>query len=181
MKIEELNKLLKKPNLLKSRIRFYEKKKIVEIIPFDLAEINGHKEKSEHDLKFVSDNMNLGYFDWCITGCYYASYQIALSLIRAKGVYSKNHDATLCLLARDYFKDGITKEDIELINMFFLNYQDLLFYVQSKNKREEASYGTKYNFDKEDVEKLRKKTIEFIDKARKILQNTLETREKENP
>ncbi len=64
--------------------------------------------------------------------------------------------------------------------MFFLNYQDLLFYVHSKDKRGEASYGTKYNFDKGDVEMLRKKTIEFIDKARKILQNTLEIREKEN-
>ncbi|MDD5193913.1 MAG: HEPN domain-containing protein [Candidatus Nanoarchaeia archaeon] len=178
MKIEELNKLLAKPTLLNSRIGFYQKKKIIEKVPFDLAEINGHKEKSEHDLKFVSDNMNLGYFDWCITGCYYASYQIALSLIRAKGVYSKNHDATLCLLARDYFKEGITKEDIELINMFFLNYQDLLFYVQSKDKREEASYGTRYNFNKEEVEKLRIKTIQFIDKARAILNNTLEARKK---
>ena len=175
MKIKELNKLLAKPSLLNKRIEFYEKKKIIAKVPFDLAEIKGHMEKSEHDLKFVNDNMNLGYFDWCITGCYYASYQIALSLIRAKGFYSKNHDATLCLLGQDYFKEGITKEDIELINMFFLNYQDLLFYVQSKDKREQASYGTKYNFDKADVEKLRIKTIQFIDKARRILQNTLDT------
>lgn len=176
MKIEELNKLLAKPSLLNKRIDFYKKKKIISKVPFDLAEIKGHMEKSEHDLKFVNDNMDLGYLDWCITGCYYASYQIALSLIRAKGFYSKNHDATLCLLGQDYFKEGITKEDIELINMFFLNYQDLLFYVQSKDKREQASYGTKYNFDKGDVEKLRIKTIQFIDKARKILQNSLDTR-----
>ena len=176
MKIEELNNLLVDATLLNGKIEFYEKKKIITLVPFDLAEINGHLEKSEHDLKFVSDNMSLGYFDWCITGCYYASYQIALALIRAKGVYSKNHDATLCLLARDYYKEGITKEDIELINMFFLNYQDLLFYVQSKNRREEASYGIKYNFDKKDVEKLRLKTIEFIDKARRILQSTLNAR-----
>ncbi len=176
MKIEELNKLLTNSSLLKSRIGLYERKKIIEKVSFDLAEINGHLEKSEHDLKFVSDNMNLGYFDWCITGCYYASYQIALALIRAKEVYSKNHDATLCLLARDYYNEGITKEDIELINMFFLNYQDLLFYVQLKDKREEASYGIKYNFDKNDVEELRLKTIQFIDKARRILQNTIDAR-----
>jgi uncharacterized protein (UPF0332 family) len=174
MKINELNKLLTKSTLLNNRIKFYEKKKLIEKVPFDLNEINGHLKKSEHDLKFVSDNLKLEYFDWCITGCYYATYQIALALIRAKKFYSKNHDATLCILAREYYSSGITKEDIELINMFFLNYQDLLFYVSSKERREEASYGTKSNFDREEVEKLRAKTAQFIDKAKIILKNTLD-------
>lgn len=104
MKIEELNKLLAKPSLLKKRIEFYEKKKIIAKVPFDLAEIKGHMEKSEHDLKFVNDNMNLGYLDWCITGCYYASYQIALSLIRAKSFSSStplfcHSSVKFCLIA----------------------------------------------------------------------------------
>ena len=111
-----------------------------------MEEIKGHITKSEHNLKFILDNMKLGYYDWCITGCYYAIYQIALALIRARQVYSKNHDATLCLLARDYYKEGITQQDIELINLFFLDYQDLLIYVHTKDKREEASYSSKNNF-----------------------------------
>ena len=90
-------------------------------------------------------------------------------MIRAKEFYSKNHDATLCLLARDYYQSGITKEDIELINVFFLDYQDLLIYVHTKDRREEASYSSKYNFDKNKVEELRLKTIDFINKARGIL------------
>src|SRR3989344_3917827 len=173
MEIKVLRKLIANPLLLNKRIKFYESKKIIQKVPFDLEEIKGHISKSEHNLKFILDNMKLGYYDWCITGCYYAIYQIALALIRAKEVYSKNHDATLCLLARDYYQEGITKEDIELINIFFLDYQDLLIYVHTKDKREEASYSSKYNFDKTHVEELRLKTIEFINKARGILDNIL--------
>src|SRR3989338_10133050 len=169
MEIKVLRKLIANPAKLNKKINFYEKKKVIQKVLFDLDEIKGHISKSEHNLKFVLDNMKLGYHDWCITGCYYAIYQIALALIRAKQVYSKNHDATLCLLARDYYKEGITQQDIELINIFFLDYQDLLIYVHTKDKREEASYSSKYNFDKTHVEELRLKTIEFINKARGIL------------
>ena len=171
MEIKVLRKLIANPKLLDKRIGFYEKKKITQKVPFDEEEIKGHISKSEHNLKFVLDNMELKYYDWCITGCYYAIYQIALALIRAKKIYSKNHDATLCLLAKEYYKEGITKEDIELINIFFLDYQDLLIYVHTKDKREEASYSSKYNFDKNKVEELRLKTIDFINKARGILDN----------
>ena len=173
MEIKTLRKLTANQKLLSKKIAFYEKKRIIQKIPFDLEEIKGHITKSEHNLKFILDNMKLGYYDWCITGCYYAIYQIALALIRARQVYSKNHDATLCLLARDYYKEGITQQDIELINLFFLDYQDLLIYVHTKDKREEASYSSKYNFDKSNVEELRIKTIGFINKARGILDNTL--------
>ena len=173
MEIKVLRKLITNPLLLNKRIKFYESKKIIQKVPLDLEEIKGHISKSEHNLKFVLDNMKLEYYDQCITGCYYAIYQVALALIRAKEVYSKNHDATLCLLARDYYQSGITKEDIELINVFFLDYQDLLIYVHTKDRREEASYSSKYNFDKNKVEELRLKTIDFINKARGILDSQI--------
>ncbi len=98
MEIKVLRRLIENPELLGKRIDFYEKKKIIQKVPFDLEEIKGHIVKSEHNLKFVLDNMKLEYYDWCATGCYYAIYQVALALIRAKHAYSKNHDATLCLL-----------------------------------------------------------------------------------
>ena len=138
-----------------------------------MDEIKGHLAKSEHNLKFVLDNSKLGYYDWCITGCYYSIYQIALALIRAKQYYSKNHDATLCLLAREFYKEGINENDIELINIFFLDYQDLLLYVHSKDNREKASYSSKYAFDKDKVEELRLKSIDFVNKGRVILDSML--------
>ena len=42
-----------------------------------------------------------------------------------------------------------------------------------KDKREETTYSSKYNFDKNNVEELRLKTIDFINKAREILEKVL--------
>jgi len=93
--------------------------------------------------------------------------------VMAKQYYSKNHDATLCLLAREFYKEGINENDIELINIFFLDYQDLLLYVHSKDNREKASYSSKYAFDKDKVEELRLKSIDFVNKGRVILDSML--------
>lgn len=170
MKIKELNRFIEHSNLVNNRIKRYGKEGIIRKQSSDENEIRGHIEKSEHNLKFIQDNLKIGYFDWCITGCYYAVYHAALALIIAKGYISKNHDATLCILIKEYYKQGgIDKRDIELINKFFLDYQDLLFYVQSKNKREEATYSSYYKFDKKTVEELRLKSILFVNKAKEIL------------
>ena len=58
-----------------------------------------------------------------------------------------------------------------MINKLFIDYNDLVFYVQSKNKREEATYSSKYVFDKQLVEELRVKAVLFVDKAKEILKN----------
>jgi len=48
-----------------------------------------------------------------------------------------------------------------------------LIYVHTKDRREEASYSSKYNFNKDKVEELRLKTIDFINKARGILDSQI--------
>jgi len=48
----------------------------------------------------------------------------------------------------------------------------LLFYVESKNKREDATYSTKSKFDKNEVEKLRIKAILLVAKFKSILEKT---------
>ena len=169
MEISDLNKFVENPELVENRIKIYKNKKIIKKQNIDIQEIKGHIEKSEHNLKFVYDNFKLDYLDWCITGCYYAVYHIALALILTKGYSSKNHDATLCILIKEYYNKELTKEDLDLINSFFLNYQDLLFYIHAKDRREEASYSTKYKFDKEGAEELRLKAIDFIEKCKSIL------------
>ena len=58
-----------------------------------------------------------------------------------------------------------------MINKIFLDYQDLLFYVDSKSKREQASYSSGYKYDKKEVEELRLKTINFVNKVKTILEN----------
>jgi len=169
MKLRDLEKLMSGRELLSRKISGYESERIISRTGRDEFEVAGHIAKAEHNLEFVKDNMRLGYFDWCITGCYYAVYHAALSLIASKGYASKSHDATVCLLIREFYRHGIAHEDVVLINRFFLDYQDLVFYVQSKNRREKASYSSSLCFDKSEVGELRLKAILFVNKAKEIL------------
>jgi uncharacterized protein (UPF0332 family) len=171
MKLKDLDRLIAGRELLERKISDYESERIIVRTEKEEFQISGHMAKAEHNLKFVKDNIGLGYFDWCITGCYYAVYHAALSLIISKGYYSKSHDATICVLIREFYRHGITQEDILLINRFFLDYQDIVFYVQSKNRREKASYSSSYYFDKAEVEELRLKAILFVNKAKEILKS----------
>lgn len=47
--------------------------------------------------------------------------------------------------------------------------QDLLFYVESKQKREAAQYSTKINFETREINKIEIKTALFVSKAKEIM------------
>jgi uncharacterized protein (UPF0332 family) len=76
--------------------------------------------------------------------------------------------ATLCVLIKEFYKKELTQEDIQILS-HFLDYQDVLFYVESKNKREDATYSTKTRFTKQEVEALKIKASLFISKIKSIL------------
>src|SRR3989344_2839758 len=155
MKEFDLNKLLDNEVIVDETINKFIEDNIIRKQNADTDEIKGHIEKSENNLKFVKDNLSLGYNDWGITGCYYASYHMVLALIMTKGYTSKNHLATLCILIKEFYKKGIEKEDLEMIDNLFVDYHDLLFYVESKNKREDATYSSKKRYDKKMADELR--------------------------
>ena len=171
MEIKELNQLIKNRKILDKKIKFYETKKIIKKQEPNSLEIQGHLEKVEHNLQFVNDNLGKGYNDWCITGCYYSMYHSALALALSKGYTSKNHDATLCILIKEFYNNGVDEEDLELFNQLFISYVDLIVYVEAKSKREEATYSTKYKFTKETVEDLRDKAVQFTNKTQEILKD----------
>ena len=168
MKEYDLKQLLDNKLFLNQKIDDFIAKKILINQNVDWTEIKGHLLKSEHNLRFVQENIKLGYLDWSITGCYYSSYHSALALIMTKGYTSKNHLATLCILIREFYQQGLSMEDIETISNF-LDYQDVLFYVESKNKREDATYSSKIKFTKEEVESLRIKAVLFVSKIKEMV------------
>ena len=168
MKEYDVNKLLNNKSLVQSMIQEFMKEGTLQKQAEDVYEIKGHISKAEHNLRFVAENIKLDFIDWAITGCYYASYHAALSLLMKRGYSSKNHLATLCVLIEEYYKKELNKEDLELI-AHFLDYQDLLFYVESKNKREDAAYSTKTKFERREVEQLRVKAVLFVSKIKSIL------------
>lgn len=163
MKEYDLNKLLASPELVEEKINFFIKDKTLRTEPIPLEEIKGHLLKAENNLRFVKENIRLRFFDWAITGCYYASYHAALSLILTKGYSSKNHLATLCVLIKEFYKRGLEEEDLQILASF-LDYQDVLFYVESKNKREDATYSTQTLYEHKEVEPLRIKAVLFVNK-----------------
>lgn len=171
MNIRNLNRLLGDPGLVSEKLEQYEKEKALLRQKANSSEIAGHLLKADSNLKFVADNIPLKHYDWCITGCYYAIYHAAIALALLRGYSSKSHDATLCVLIKEYYRKGMGAEEIEMLNRFFLDYQEIVFYVESKQKREDATYSTSLNFDKTTVDKLRIRSSLFIDKAKKIIGN----------
>lgn len=163
-----LLKLINEKDLLNKQISSFLKKKILVKQNIDVGEIQGHIQKSYHNLRFIAENFKLGFYDWVITGCYYACYHCALALILSKAYSSKNHLATLCILISEFYASELNEIDIQFLSDL-LNYEDVLFYVESKNKRENASYSSKLSFKKADVEQLKIKTILFVNKIKNIL------------
>ncbi len=172
MKEYNLKKLIENGALLNGQIQEFLSKKVLLEQKEDVNEVQGHLLKAEHNLRFVQDNIRLGYLDWSITGCYYACYHAALALIMTKGYFSKNHLATLCILIKECYEKELTKEDIEMVSNL-LDYQDVLFYVESKNKREDATYSTRIKFERPDVEKIKINSNLFVAKVKKILEDKL--------
>lgn len=173
MKEHELNRLLDNPEIVEEKIRKFVVERSLFKHPPGNEEVIGHLLKAEHNLRFVADIIDQKYIDWAITGCYYASYHAALALILTKGYSSKLHAATLCVIIKEFYDKELTKSDIEMLSNFF-DYEDVLFYVESKNKREEASYSTKTLFDKKEVEMLRQKAAIFVNKAKEIANRAID-------
>lgn len=168
MRTYDLQRLLDAPGLVEERLRELTEKKLLFTQEVDKEEVAGHMRKAEHNLRFVADILDKDYVDWVLTGCYYACYHAALALIQTKGYTSKNHLATLCVLIKEFYDNGLTKEDIEALSDL-LDYKDLLFYVETKNKREEAAYSTRTLFDRKEAGRLRLQATLFVNKIRDLI------------
>ena len=171
MNEKQLKTIIENKEELDKKIEEYLTKKILLKQEISDGEIKGHIEKSEHNLKFSKDTLKQGYSDWALIGFYYSAYHISLALLLKRGYYSKNHDATLCVLIKHYYGKEISKEDLDLLNLIYLDYQDILFYVQSKQEREKASYSSQRIFKKELINEVEMKTILFVNKCKEILKN----------
>lgn len=133
-----------------------------------------HIKKVDYNLDFINSLLKQKkFYDWVIVGCYYAIYHSSLALLSTKGYSSKNHLATLCALIYLYYKkneDNLDKGDIELIAKSSIDKEEVTYFVEAKNKRETASYGVSGEFDKNEAEKLKIKTILFANKVKQILE-----------
>jgi hypothetical protein len=74
MKEYDLQKLMNNPDAVEEKIKEFVEDTILRKQEVDQEEIKGHLLKSENNLRFVAENIKLKFFDWAITGCYYACY-----------------------------------------------------------------------------------------------------------
>jgi uncharacterized protein (UPF0332 family) len=169
MKEYDLNKLITNQDYLNCRINEFMSKKLILKQGIDPEEIKGHIMKSDHNLRFVQEIIGLTFPDWVLVGCYYSVYHVVLALIQTKGYSSKNHLATLCILIKEFYDKEINEKDIEFLSDM-LDYQDVLFYVESKNKREDAAYSSRIKFDKKEIRNLRIRTAVFSEKVKNLIQ-----------
>jgi len=169
MNEKTLNKILKNKIALEKLLKTFEKRKLLFRRKSDKFEILGHMEKAKHNLNFIGDTKKRDYPDWIVTGCYYAIYHAVLALILSKGYFSKNHDASLSALIKEFYEDFVSAFDF--INTLFINYNDVTFYIKVREKRESASYSTSFHFSKQDMNKIISETIKFVNKAEEIIEN----------
>jgi len=148
-------------------IKFNQVKKETEIKEL----VQGHLEKANHNLKFVKSTMDLKDFnDWAIVSTYYSIYHASLALCALKGYSTKDHNATLLILIKEFYQKGLEKAEIEMINKTTVEKEDVLYYVQARTQRNKASYSTSKIFDASEVESLRKLAINFVNKAKEIIE-----------
>jgi len=98
-------------------------------------------------------------------------YNASLALCGLKGYSTKDHSATLLILIREFYKKGLEKEEIEVIGNISIEKEEVLYYVEARNKRKKAGYSTKINLEKKEVELLRLKAISFVNKAKEIIES----------
>lgn len=132
--------------------------------------VKGHLEKADHNLKFVKSTMELKEFnDWAIVSAYYSIYHASLALCALKGYSTKDHFATLLIIIKEFYNKGLSKEEIETVGRTTIEKEEVLYYIEAKTKRTKASYSTQKIFDKNEAESLRLKAIDFVNKAKGII------------
>lgn len=132
--------------------------------------IQGHIDKADHNLKFVKSALELKEFnDWAIVSAYYSIYHASLALCALRGYSTKDHLATLLILIKEFYQKELNKEEIEIVKNTTIEKEEVLYYIEAKTKRTKASYSTQKIFDKNEAEILRIKAVNFVNKAKEII------------
>ncbi len=159
---------LKNQDKLEEKYLFFINKKLLLKIEPSTILIEARIKKAEHNLKMLNQLDN-EFNDWKIISLYYSLYHSSLALLAKEGYSSKNHTATLIFLLKKYTQ--ITDKEINLIDELQLKEEDAKFYTSLKQERHNANYSTNLFYDDKKILKLKKKTIQFLNKVKEIIKN----------
>ena len=141
----KINDLITNEKILEETYNNYIEKKFIIKSYSDLSK--AHIAKSDSNMEFVNFLLeNNKFLDWAIVGLYYGVYHASLALLSKKGFSSKDHNATLCFLIKNFSE--FSEADLEIIDQLSMNKEDIEFYAGLKEERRKASYFTSLLFNK---------------------------------
>lgn len=164
-----INQLIENKELLEEYCLNYIKRKVL-IKSDNSNQLKfGHIEKANHNLDFFQTIKDDSFDDWKIVVLYYCLYHSFLALVENKGYSSKNHNATIVFILKNYIQ--INKEDIQVFERLNISHEDAIFYTTLKDKRNQASYSIKTNIKHFDINDLAQKVKNILLKIKEILEN----------
>jgi len=180
---------LRSAKLCERSMKFFEKPKVsaIKSLPKRIAQENvlGHLRKAYHNLDLANKVFDMhegkasfryegeNYFDWVITICYYAMYQVSLAALAAVRKEGETHAATACALIYYYVhkKKRLGEEYLISLDVIAaLARQDVQKLVEKKEEREKASYDTSFITQKGLAERALTDAKEFVAKIREVLE-----------
>jgi uncharacterized protein (UPF0332 family) len=137
----------------------------------DENRVRGHLDKARHNLDLIAELKETKFDDWQLIAAYYAVHHAALALLQDKGITTKNHTVTYCLLINHYHKDQttLTQDELETYHQAYLSYDEAQTYPITKQRREQASYTTTRTYTDTTINTTQQKAIDFVNKAQTIL------------
>ena len=140
-------------------------------IEYDKKNVNGHLEKSIHNLKAMVNFKSQGFSDWSASASFYCLYHALLALIAKFGYESRNQSCTFELVEEFIKQKKITLTITELKEIFD---KDITENLEHSNKildiRENMQYSTKTALEDEEFIELQRRTKELFDKIRRNIE-----------
>lgn len=133
--------------------------------------INGHINKSIHNMKAMLSFQKNGFSDWSASASFYCLYHALLALIAKEGYESRNQSCTFALIESmiDKGKISLTKEDLKEIFD-----KDISENLENSDKildiRENMQYSIKTALEQEEFIKLSDRTKLLFDKIRREIE-----------
>ena len=124
--------------------------------------IDHYLEKSENKIKAAELLFENGFYNDCISRCYYSMFWAAKALLLIKGLNVKTHKGLITRFGLDFVKEGyIGKVQGKALRI-------------AKEDREAADYEVDINYNSSDAQKSIEKAKDFHEKVKKVIKTMIQ-------
>ena len=142
------------------------RKKLINKIIVNKAEIGGHINKAKHYLKATDYNIKGGFSDVAVSNAFYAMYHSLLALLLKLGYEAKNQECAINAVQYFIEKKRITL-DIKYIDIIRRTNENKP--KDAKTLREEFQYGIETSVNRDVLNLIKNNAIDFVETIEKLL------------